>query len=466
MKFALKISLCCLLMMAMVITWNNALARTFPIYLTSMHLYNLGNNDAGIVAVTHNDGGIIEVVRDLDAIPAGGTFNYLEGTLPVTEEFSGALTFVANQKFASIVNIRGTNVSGTRNAYASYTPPQSGSTTVSLPLLFKQHSGFSTWYRVQNLGSGPATINISYSDGTALDSITIPTGGVKTFNQDAEAHSASVFAGTITSDEPISAVVIEESTDIMYAYTGFAKGAMHPVFPLVNYQGNGEILTGIQLQNIGTQSTEITITYTPGLAGTDVCSETIVIAPESSATFALYVFHNGRSYGGTTDCPQGRFVGSAKVTGNTANQPLVGIANQLNYNADRQAIAGEAYGSFDPDDATDQVALPIILDSVGGADGFYTGFSIQNIGENTINITCEFNNNSNYGVEVTGLAPGSSFVDLQKGKIRGEYIGSAICIATGGTETEKPKIIGVVNQLEQSDSQDLFMVYEAIPIYP
>jgi hypothetical protein len=230
----------------------------------------------------------------------------------------------------------------------------------------------------------------------------------------------------------------------MIAYSGLVGGSPNPVMPLINFNSAGYI-TGIQIQNTGATATEVTVSYTavPGL-GTD-CTETQTISAESSATFALAAFDGASP--GSDNCEDGtRFIGSAKVTANSAGHDLNVIVNQLS------ATNGEAYGGFDPAAATDTVVMPLIMDRNGG---FFTGFNIQNVGSDDTHVECTFSDTT-YTVSAD-LAPGEALNDLQANKISDRYVGSATCVATGGTDN---LIVGVVNEL--GPSGDAFLVYEGI----
>lgn len=110
------------------------------------------------------------------------------------------------------------------------------------------------------------------------------------------------------------------------------------------------------------------------------CTETQTIPARSSTTFTLLAF-NGNQSGTTTTCTVGaRFVGSAQVIGNSTNQPLVGITNQFVPGSN-----GEAYTAFAPDEATAKVVLPLIMDR---NNGFFTGFSVMNVGTITTTVDC------------------------------------------------------------------------------
>jgi hypothetical protein len=414
-----------------------------PSYTSGVQFANLENTPATLMLTAYKSDG-----------SSGGTGQYTvdpNGSLTlfpladVESGFSGAIVLSSDKNGAAIANVLASDFS----AGASYVGRSAGATSVRLPLLNKNNSGFDTWFSVQNAGSSPAQVSISYSDGESA-SATVPVGAAQTFFQANETHPGPNFAGTVTSDnnEPLVAAVIQENASIMFAYTGFTNEATtNPVFPLVNANNSGYI-SGIQIQNAGDQTTDVTLSYTPSAAGT-ACTETISIAPGASGTFAILAFNPAGNDGINTTCIAGElFVGSAQVTGNSASQNLVGIGNQLKPGAN-----GEAYGSFAAANATNSLVMPLIMDRNGG---FFTGFNVQNVGAGQANVNCTFTN-TDYTVSGS-LQPGQALTDLQANKIADTYVGSAVCTATPA----EAKIVGVVNQLGASASADQFLVYEAI----
>lgn len=141
------------------------------------------------------------------------------------------------------------------------------------------------------------------------------------------------------------------------------------------------------------------------------------------------------------------FVGSARVTANSANVPLVGIVNQL-----KAGVNGGAYNGFDPNAATNKVVFPLIMDR---NFGYFTGFNIVNAGTSPTNVVCTFTNTS-YTVNVSNLPAGGSLNAVQLNQIANGYVGAATC--TGGTGA---KLLGAANQLRQSTKDEL-LVYEGI----
>ncbi len=409
-------------------------------YTSRIQIQNLSSTQANATVDYYNQDGTSAGSFPI-SIPANDDFTVFP--VQAAAGFNGSVVVSSDQPVAAISNVLGDG----GDSAASYEGASSGGTTVLLPLLMKNNSGFDTWFNVQNVGGNPATVEVSYSDGTSAGPVSIQPGASATFNQATETHTLPAFSATVTSTngEPIVAAVIEESSAIMFAYSGFNAGSTNPTMPLVNANNSG-IVTGIQIQNAGGTSTSVTVDYTALSGGGTDCSETQSIGPGASKTFALGAFANGSN----SNCVAGAlFVGSATVTGNTNNQPLVTIVNQLGSNF------GEAYSGFDPDSASSTVVMPLIMDRNAG---FFTGFNVVNAGSSTTNINCTFSG-TGYTASLSNAGPGDALNDLQANNIAPSYVGSATCTASGGADN---LILGVVNQLGPSGSLDQLLVYNAI----
>jgi hypothetical protein len=405
-------------------------------YLSGIQVQNLAAVDANVQLSYYNQDGTLDGSAVAAIIPASGSLTFFP--VDASDGFDGSVVISADQPVAAISNILG----DLGAAAASYVGSGAGSTSVNLPLLFKGNAGFDTWFNVQNTGTADATVDVAYSDGTLVSDVVIAPGAAHTFDQATETHSAAIFSGVVTSDQPVAVAVIQESVDVMFAYTGFTSGTPNPVMPLINANNSGYI-TGVQIQNTGGTDTDVTVSYT-AVVGTD-CTETLTVPANGSTTFALLAF-SGTNAGETCANAPTTFVGSAEVTGNTAGNDLVAIVNQL-----KIGVNGEAYGSFEAAAATDTVVMPLIMDN---NSGYYTGFNVQNVGAADTTVTCTFVG-STYTV-TDDLAPGEALNDLQLGKLGGPAISSATCTAPGGT------IIGVVNELGPSGTADQLLVYEGI----
>ncbi len=228
----------------------------FTSYISGVQVANLSSTTEANVLLTAYSAatGLPDGSPLTDKIPANSSKTYFPIS-NVSSGFSGSLVISSDQTVAAISNILSS--AGTP-AGASYVGRSTGDQTVLLPLLVKDNAGFTTWYSVQNAGTGDASVSVAYSDGTNVAASTIKQGASKIYYQSQETHTSPVFAATITSDKPIVAAVIQESTDIIFSYTGFASTAAStaPVFPLVN-ANNAGFVTGIQIQNAGTQATSV-----------------------------------------------------------------------------------------------------------------------------------------------------------------------------------------------------------------
>jgi hypothetical protein len=409
-------------------------------YTSGIQVQNLEGTEASIAITFYNPDGSVEATVP-DTIPANGSKTFFP--LPMVEEgFSGSAVISSNTQVAAITNVVGNDFA----AAASYIAASAGHDTLLIPLLMKENSGFNTWFNVQNTGTATAAVTVTYSTGV-VSSANIPAGSAYTFDQALEAHTQQVFSAIVTSDQPIAAAVIEESSQIMFAYSGFGNGSTNPVLPLINANNSGYV-TGVQIQNAGSVDTTVTLSYTPAVAGT-ACTETQMIPAGSDKTFALGAFAGSPPPGATTDCVGGaRFVGSAKVTGNTANQDLTAIVNQL-----LPGTNGEAYNGFNIAEATAKVVMPLIMDR---NSGWFTGFNVMNVGTAATTVSCTFTGTT-YSVSAT-LQPGEALNDIQNNKIAPGYVGSGTCTAGAGG-----MIVAVVNELGGNSAADQLLVYEGVP---
>ena len=396
-------------------------------YTSGIQVQNLDAGPAAVTLTFYNQDGST-ASQTSDTIPGNDSKTYFGTTLTAPSGFSGAAVISSDKPLASISNVLKNGFA----AGAAYVGSNAGSTSVSLPLLMQNNSGYNTWFSLQNAGSATAAVTVSYSDGTSASG-SIPVGAARVFNQATENHNAAIFSASISSDQPVVAVAVQERPASIAAYNGFTGGSTNPVMPLIN-ANNAGFRTGIQIQNTGSTSTDVTVTYTSPNAPT--CTETQSIAANASATFAFAAF--------TADgiCGGGRFVGSARVTGNTGNHPLAAIVNQLS------GTLLEAYSGFDPAEASTTVRMPLIMDR---NSGYFTGFSIMNVSSEATTVNCTFTKSSVTVSET--LAPGASFAHNQNNQIAPRYVGSATCTAGAN-------IVGVVNEFNPGQGTDLFLVYE------
>lgn len=425
-------------------------------YAVGVQIKNLDTNNAATVTVTYYDQAGNPTTFNPPSINANQSYTMatLDG---VSSGFNGSAVISSDREIGAIANVFG---SGATRTGASYTALKEGATTINIPLVLRGVFGINSWFNVQNTNTAAsASVTVTYSNG-ATETATIPAGAAATFNQETNTDLTDTqtnftgFIGSaiVTSDQAIVATVLQQSSTVLQGYDGFrnADASTEPVLPLIVFfkGSSNDISTGIQIQNVSDSDTNVTLSYSPSQAGA-ACTETQTIQAKKSATFGLNAF--GAPLAGVTEnCADGEtFVGSAQVTGNTGNVALVAIANQV----DSMVPNGAAYGSFSPDNATDTVDLPLILDHTQYK--LWTGFAVANVGASPVTITCTYANSAVTDSEAN-VASGGAMTVQNIGKLGGEYIGAATCSAPGG------KIVAVVNELKTGANNDELLVYEGI----
>jgi len=434
-------------------TATSVRAQSRP-FSSGFQVQNLSTSEASAEIVFYNENGN-QGASVQATIPASGSTTYAILPDSVPAGFNGSAVISSNQKVAAIVNLVSPDISLSFGGEA-YIGFESGSRNVSLPLLFKNFSGFNTFFNVQNVGSTTANVTVTYRGqgitGTVQERATIPPNAARRFDQNANTQIPSNFFGsaTITSDQDIVAAVVQVGPTTVLAYNGFTEASTEPYFPLINANNSG-FITGISLQNAGTTDTEVTVSYspTPGITGNSpACTETKTIPGNGgSAIFAVDAFRISQP--GENCADGGLFVGSARVTTNSANQPLVAVVNQLNNTTNK---AG-AYSSFNVTGATDTVVFPLIQDRVAG---FFTGISIVNVGNTATTITCTYSPGGTTQVSTT-IQPGGTFTPVQLNQISNSFNGSGVCRSNPASN-----IIGIANQVRTTGTVDTFFVYEGL----
>jgi hypothetical protein len=378
-----------------------------------------------------------------DTIAANSSKTYFPIDAP--SGFNGSVIIESDQQVVAIVNTVGDGL-----YFASTTGFSSGSTSINLPLLMKGNSGFDTWFNVQNTGTASTDVTVTYSNGTT-ETATIPPGAAKTFDQATNASLTAPFVGsaTVTSTvENIVATVMQVGTGgtkALLGYNSFGNGSTTITAPLVMANNSG-FFTGIQVMNVGTAPTDVTITYGANTSGGS-------LTPTADTCAALQV---GQS---CTKLQLGgqwasKYVGGATVT-NSAGQNLVAIVNQLSL-----VGQGTAYEGFDPAGASTSVVAPLVM---ANNSGFFTGIQVQNVGTGNCDIAVTYGPNTAGSFapaaeSFTGLTPGSSNTFLQTGSSWPSiYVGSATITGTGAS----CKVASIVNELAFG-AGDKFMTYQAL----
>ncbi len=430
-------------------------AQQFSAYTSGINIQNMSGSTASISIEFYNagnsdgTGGSLETTIP-DTVDPYGVKSYFP--LTVTSGFKGSVVISSDQPVAAVTNIGNAGLT----SLDAYNGSSSGSTSVYLPLLHKNNSGYYSWFSVQNTSNtNTANVTVNYSDGTQTNFKVAKNASVTVYQKN-ENHTLKFFAGTVTSDQPVVVVGVQENASNILSYTGFEAGSTNPLMPIINMNNSGYI-TGTQVYNLGNSSTDVTVSYKAGQAGSD-CTETRTVAAKTMVVFTTDAFING--FAGSTCVKGQRFIGSAQVTNNTTNQNLAVVVNQLRQPSNTN---GASYPAFDVSKASNIVFMPTIFDR---NSGWYTAFNLQNVGGSTAYVKCTYANSSvTYDTGSAGLAAGKSVTVSQLNQIANKYIGSAVCRTytnnSYSTEASGGKILTVVNQLGPGGPDNL-LSYDGI----
>jgi len=444
-------------------------------YSSGFQVQNLESEAATVSLDFYNQDGTLAVTPSPSYLISG---NSSKTFFPIDAPsgFNGSLVISADRDVRAVSNLVG---SGPGNYFAATNGFQAGSSSVSLPLVMCNNSGFDTFFNVQNAGTTDANVTVEYvpgSNGNAdSENAVIKPGAAKTFDQ--TLGSSTVNCGTladgtgkfigsakITSDQPVAAVVMQLNTggfQVLMGYGGFTQGSPTVALPLIMSNNSG-FYTGLQVQNAGGSTTTVTVDYSANTVsgGNEPVNEVFDLAPGASKT----IIQSGASGNGSANNwdTVGKYIGGATIT-NSGNQDLVAIVNQVR----PSPALGTAYEGFDPSAATTKVSAPLIM---ANNSTYYTGVQVQNVSGGSVDVTIAYGPNTAGAFapadEVFSLAAGASKTIIQLGSHPGngsavndwgsnKYIGSATITAVGGN------VVAIVNQVSLSVAGDQFATSDA-----
>lgn len=424
-------------------------------YTADFQIVNLSQTNAATINIAFfaKNGTTVASVSDTIAANSSKTYSPLPNAVP--SGFDGSVVISSNEPIAAITNVK----SGDAKYGSSYSSFTGGSNKVSLPIINKAFYGINTWFNVQNTGSSATTVTVAYSGTSCTENQTIQPNAAATFNQATNTCLPNAYNGAATitagSGGEIAAIALQVAGTGLFAYNGFADGNTTPVIPLVTSNVYG-IHTGVQIQNQGVNPTNVTVSYTanPG-TGTN-CTESATIPAGGAQTFTI----NALSFdpqGTTSNCTKGQYwIGSARVTTNSTNQPLVAVVNQTNFTNK----GGSSYGAFDPASASKTIVMPLLMN----AYNIWTGFSVMNVGS-ADTVSCTY---SGTAITVSKSLAANAAWDVQNvnggtggaGTLPPNYVGSGTCTAAGSGS-----LLGVVNQANlnvKPGTGDGTLTYEAV----
>jgi hypothetical protein len=414
-------------------------------WTSGFQVQNLSSSTASIVISYYNQDGTKNISDVSNTIPGMSSKTYFP--ISANPGFNGSVVVSSDQPVVAIANTLGNSPQ-----YAASTESFSeGNTSVKLPLIMKNNTGYYTWFNVQNAGSADASVTVQYVPGSSgspytAPAVTVKPGAAATFNQRDLAALGTTFVGSavVTSNQPIVATVMQvgELYKNMMGYNGFTAGSTTVSMPLVMANNSG-YFTGFQVQNVGGASTTCTIDYGTNTGGAyDPPNESATLAVNESATF----IQAGGTWGSN------KYIGSATIT---CGQSAVAIVNQVKLTG---VAVGTAYDGFDPSKATNKASAPLVM---ANNSGYYTGIQVMNVGSASTTVTIDYGTNTATSYdpanESQAIAPGDSWTSIQNGGAwtGNKYIGSATI--TGANSSDK--IVVIVNQIWPAAAGDQFMSY-------
>ena len=416
---------------------------------TGFQVQNLGTATANItITYYRQDGSVAHTVSD--TVPPGESKNYYQPHIDeLGTTFDGSVVITSDQPIAAIANQ--TSYSQTPNLAASYNGVSEVATRLMAPIIYKNYGGWTTRLAVQNAGSAPANVTVTYRRGTDTwteGPIAIAPGARHTFDQkDSPIPDGFFGSAVVESDQPVAAVVNEiNPTGIALSYACISSGATRVYAPLLYKRygyANGWI-SGLQVQNMGATATHVTVTYRSKEGDTWV--EEADIDPGTSHTF-----YQGDP---ASPLPDG-FIGSAVVE---SSQEVAVIVNYANY------AAGQGM-SYNPlSGGTTKVYAPLLYKRFGAGNAWVSGIQVQNVGDTTTRVRVTYHQTlptpGGPWTEEADIEPGTSYTFYQgdpASPLPDNFLGSAVVESLDGQP-----IIAVVNYSNYSLVGDAGLSYTAI----
>lgn len=400
-------------------------------YNSAFTVQNLGATDGTCQYTLYSGTGAAALTSASVTVQGNKSYFVYVGGLGVTAgQYSTVISCDVN--VAAVSNFTGAG-SAWSASYSGVSAAQTAN-TVSFPGLYKNYYGYYTNVVVQNAGSSPIDVTLKiYNGATLVDTETktaVPGNASVSFDQkNRTTLSNGIYAGVVEATGPVAAMVsVWDSVGQQYAYNGFTSGTAVAYAPVLmkNYYGFNTALT---VQNVGTASATVKVTYSNGATNT-----------QTVPAKASQLFYTPNEAG----LPAG-WLGSAKIeaTGST----VVALVNESDVNNRAASYTGFASGGKTAN-------APIVLKTYYG---FSTSITCQNIGAAAANITATYSNSvteARTGVPVNGTA---LFYQPNTTGLPASFNGSAVI-------TSSENIVCVVNENQVTNpvKSDFLLTYEAI----
>jgi hypothetical protein len=316
-----------------------------------------------------------------------------------------------------------------------------GGTAFALP-----GPGWFTGVQIQNIGTGPATISVSYyardtadvytytpSTPVAQNSSINILGSEGTGWSPSQPPAGFIGSAVVESDQAVLAIVNETNGTAAGQYKGASGGTETTIsVPLVKYSLGGKS-SEVTVQNIGTASTTVTVNYSGKIGATPATgTDTHTIDANK-----MWVFSPAGIVGAG-------FLGAATVS-SSGGVPITAVSNEFfsdaaNANYGRVLQASNAFGSVA---GTTTLYVPIQKKNFPAVNGKSTGLQVQNLGAAAADISVTWRDQNTaltYTGTYNGLAAGESYTFYGASMTTpAGFVGSAVVTAT-------QNIVAIVNE--------------------
>jgi len=293
-------------------------------YVTTISVQNTGTSQGTYNVTLQPNGFSSPAVNTQISVPPLAVRRIRVGT-----DIGVPFGFVGNASITSISGSPLIAVAETLNSSTSirlgYAGASNGATVLNAPLLYKNYGGWESTAQVANMSNATITVNatLRYRDTPqtlGLPPVTLAPGQSNLYDIAAIPNLPDEWVGSavFTTTGPASATVQEVNSGRATGmqYSAFSAGTSSISIPLIFKDANAWD-TGVQVQNLGTIETTLTITYF--LPTGFSLGESAVVAPGDSVTF----------YQPSNPSLPSNLTGSATVT--STGQPIVAIVNEVNY---------------------------------------------------------------------------------------------------------------------------------------
>jgi subtilisin family serine protease len=277
------------------------------------------------------------------------------------------------------------------------------------------YGGYVTAATVQNTGSAPATVHITYFDQAGLpvgagdEVANLPVNASWTVRQDngrsfpaSGGDASQAGSAVVYSTQPVASFVNEfppGNAGDATSYTGVAvPGGVGTTLyaPTIVNNAYGGYTTGIGLLNMGTASTDVTVTYRDGTGA--------VLKTQSVTGLASHAYHALYSGDLTLALPDG-FAGTATIS-STGGQVLGAIVNETGPGGQLSSYDAVATGAT-------LLNAPAALNNAYG--GFFTGMGIQNTSGSAGSVSVTYYDSGGAATPRTFSIPAYGYLGVYQG---------------------------------------------------